>query len=400
MSRILALAALGLLAGCTSRGDCADSNYGGAECREVAQNELARLTAGGTDLRFTDPRSIDSAWVPAGHFFTRGGVVHARIGYPGDFAIRVLGAEPLELVVENVDPHLQVTVGPAGAEVVAGPVDEHLSLTLQLAPTPDQPLWIRGHLPCPDRFRIAAFGDIQTGQDQARRMLDRMRVEAEAAELAGEPLLAMLVLGDLAHDGSETMMSEVAGILRDSPVAVAATAGNHDVFNEDPAMFTRYFGPSNYHFDLCNARVAMMDTGDSGLAPSAEARLEELLDRGDADFLLAGTHYPPYSAQWGNGWIREDQQSQVLAELAFQEVDLILAGHIHNLTEFTSFSVGDRDLHQVVTGTGGADQGVAKPRYGYYRVTVGETLDQCFVETPPEGQEPDPRRADEPPFCP
>jgi hypothetical protein len=65
--------------------------------------------------------------------------------------------------------------------------------------------------------------------------------------------------------------------------------------------------------------------------------------------------------------------------------------------------VGDRALHQVISGTAGADQGaVMTPRFGYLRVTVrGDQVERCFVEVPdPEEGSAGERRPDEPPMCP
>jgi hypothetical protein len=129
-----------------------------------------------------------------------------------------------------------------------------------------------------------------------------------------------------------------------------------------------------------------------------EARLDRLLEHDEDQSLVVGTHFPPHSGRFGNGWTHEDQQARTLAELAFAQADLAVAGHVHNLIEEPEVPVGDRTLHQVIAGTGGGGQGALRPRYGYLRVTVdGDTVGRCFVQVGDD--DPEPRRDDEPPMC-
>ena len=96
---------------------------------------------------------------------------------------------------------------------------------------------------------------------------------------------------------------------------------------------------------------------------------------------------PPYAGQTGSGWSREEQAAALLAELARDEADLVVAGHDHSLRAF-EVPVGDVVLSEVIVGTGGAYQGVGIPRYGYLRVELDDdthALTRCFVEVPPVG---------------
>ena len=75
----------------------------------------------------------------------------------------------------------------------------------------------------------------------------------------------------------------------------------------------------------------------------------------------------------------------LLAELAAADADLVLAGHNHALHDYPDLAIGDARLREIVTGTGGAFQGLGTPRYGYTRLVFGDELEPCFVEVPPAG---------------
>jgi len=74
-----------------------------------------------------------------------------------------------------------------------------------------------------------------------------------------------------------------------------------------------------------------------------------------------------------------------MAELAYQEADLALAGHVHALLDFPEVAVGSTHLHEVIVGTAGADQGLGVARYGYLRLVISDHIELCFVEVPPPG---------------
>jgi 3',5'-cyclic AMP phosphodiesterase CpdA len=240
-------------------------------------------------------------------------------------------------------------------------------------------------LPCPQRFRLAAVGDIQTNPYQFERIVERLHTEAREGEALGEPLLGLLLLGDLTESSRAEEFELVRQILDRMPVPTAATPGNHDIYRRNIAFYNRTFGPGTHAFSICSARVVLLDTGSGTLAPSVEGRLGELLARRGERFLLAGMHYPPYPGLTGQGWAREDQAHHLLVELAIAEADLVLTGHVHALREFTDIPVGDRHLREVIVGTAGANQGLGVARYGYLRVVIGAAAETCFVEVPPPG---------------
>ncbi|MCA9657554.1 MAG: metallophosphoesterase [Myxococcales bacterium] len=376
--------------------ECVVPNYTDPECRVIVENELARLdAASGVEVRFVDPRGSDLDWDALGLVEEpAAGSVRARVASVGDFALRIRGdadeARTVDLELTNVDPRAVLRVGPVG--------DLDSGITL---PQPGEPLLrrqlsvdvdagaeveLRGELPCPERFTLAFVGDIQTNPTHFERILERIREDGEAAADAGAPLLGMVIVGDLTEWSNDEEFFKIRALLGNAPAPVAVTAGNHDIFRGAVAIYNSYFGPANYNFDVCGARVAMIDTASARLASSIEGRLGELVGRGDADLLIMATHYPPHWGLSGDGWSREDQPQLLLAELALAEADLIVAGHQHALRD-SIIHVGGRDLRQIIVGTGGADQGLGVARFGYLRLRVDPSagITPCFVEVPPPG---------------
>jgi hypothetical protein len=169
-------------------------------------------------------------------------------------------------------------------------------------------------------------------------------------------------------------------------VPVALTPGNHDIHRPFRAHYNEYLGPGNHAFTICTTRVVLLDSGSGAIARSVEGRLPELLDRRGAQHLLLGMHHPPYAGLTAAGWSSERASERLLVEAAIARVDLIVAGHAHSLHHFAQIPVGNRELHEIITGTGGAYQGLGIPRYGYVRLTIdSDGIEPCFVEVPPPG---------------
>ena len=399
MRKILfTVAGLGALASIVASGSCAvpectNPDYSEPECRVIAENELARLrTPSSIEVRFQDPAARSTAtWDARGRLELEDGVVRARVAGPGRFAISLESEEgaPDMVTVEldNVDPSADVWVDQAGTETpVLAPSDQSLRRSVELAITPGEPVFVRGRRGCPERYRVAFVSDIQTNPAQFERIVEQLERERDDGDIVGEPLVALVIAGDLTESSRDDEFDLVEGLLRNAPVPVVVTPGNHDIYRPRQPHFNRRFGPGNHVVEVCGLRLVMLDTGSGAIARSVEARLPELFERGDARDVIVVMHHPPYAGLTGAGWSREDRAQRLLAEAAIANVDLIVAGHAHALRDFPGISVGDTTLRQVIAGTGGAYQGLGEPRFGYLRVTVGgPDLQTCFVETPPPG---------------
>lgn len=377
---LLMLFAVALLPSC-GHPECALGGYGFAECRVVAENHYARLTTStGVELRFQRP-DVDSTetWDALGVLQEpEAGVVHARPATLMDFALSVEGdgAETLTLVLHNVAPDSRITVD--GTELdPPDPPTLSRSLELELG---DEPVWIRGRRDCPDRYRLLAAGDVQTNPIQFERIVEDLHAELERGEEVGEPVLGLLLLGDLTENGEVDQFERIEQILAGSPLPVAVMPGNHDVAGDDYALFNRRLGPGNFAFGVCRSKVVMLDTGDAGLAASVEARLPELLDPTGFDHLVAGTHYPAFPDRTGTGFRDGQQAARLLSELVRSGADRLVVGHIHDWLDYPEIPVGDATVHQVITGTAGASQGLGVPHYGVTRITFREGVETCFHE--------------------
>jgi len=397
---VLAASSIGLAIGALTcaQPECVVPDYRDPECRVVVESELARLRAAvGVELRFHDPDAADlDAWDALGLVREApDGRIRARPAGLGDFLLSVRGAADhpsvIKLELSNIDPAAALTVDPPGALLDAAP-PALLTRELTLQVDPGQRLTIRGARPCPRRYHLVFVGDIQTNPLQFERIVAKLSEDAQALAAAGEPLLGLVVVGDLTEWSYEVEFAQIAEILARAPAPVAVTAGNHDIFRKIVATYNMTFGPANYASTICGVRLGVIDSGSAGLARSIEGRLPELLDRRGQPHLIAATHIAPYSGLTGDGWVREDQADMILAELALQRADLLIAGHSHALIDYPELAAGSHQLRQIVVGTGGASQGVGVARFGYLLVRVGERLDPCFVEVPPPGWSGPPNR--------
>ncbi len=371
-----------IVAGC-ARPECYAPDYRRAECRVVAENQWAHLVdATGVEVRFQDPTTDRTAgWVAHGRVHVGSdGVLEARVATLGEFRLSIhpgdTAVDSITLRLSNVHPLIEID----GQVAVNG-----LTRTV-VVPVGNSVTELRGTLPasaCGDGAKLVAVGDIQTNPGHFQRIVEALHAEAALASADNTPLLGMLFLGDIAESGTRLELEEVARLMASAPVPTAVTPGNHDIYVGDEPVFNQVFGPGNMAFDVCDTHVVLLDTGSAAIADSIEGRLPELL-ASDRSQLIAGMHYPMYSAQTDNGWTRQDQADALLAEMAIAGVDLLVTGHMHRRSEHTGGPV-----HQIVVGTGGASQQLATPDYGYLRVQLGGPPTGCFVPVPAPGVAPD-----------
>lgn len=386
---LLTVAPLG--AGCLPP-ECVNGSVYTAECRVAAENHHARLvTSQGVDLRFHTVGTTErDGWDALGVFEeSPDGTVLARPAGLGDFVLSLehpSEAVTISLRLENVASDLALRNDAEEPVPNTRPTGLSRELTLDLAP--GEPTRIQGRRPCPDVYRLVAAGDIQTNPRQFERIIQDLHNQAADAASLGEPLLGMLLLGDLTEDATEAEFRRIREILASSPVPVATTPGNHDIIGGDLGTYNRLFGPGSYAFDVCRTRVAMLDTANGALAPSIEGRLPELVDRGPQPFLIAGTHYPAVAGRTGAGFADELQAAYLLSELVRNGAEALFVGHVHTWLAFEDVPVGPGAIDQYITGTAGASQGAGLPFFGVTRMRFGNSMQTCFVEVPEPGRLP------------
>ncbi len=392
--RMSALVAIAAASTACAQPECVTPNYANAECRVLMENELARTrTPSGVEVRFQEPAATTPETWSAGGLLESpdGQTVRARVAGPGMFSLSLASedgeAATVELVLDNVDPRAVVSVETSATledipAAEGGGLQRAADVTLQ----PGETTWVRGALVCPSRFRLAFASDIQTNPGQFERIVERLRREAEEGAAADEPLLGLVVAGDLSESSRFEEFERIDQIARGAPAPVAVTSGNHDIYRPLRPLYNRTFGPGNYALSICGLRLVMLDSGSGAIADSVEARLGELFERPAGDRLIVSMHHPPHAGLTGSGWSDEQAATRLLVEAAAASADLIVAGHSHALHDFDDIPIGDRRIREVVAGTAGAYQGLGTPRYGYVRVTVDASgVETCFVETPPPG---------------
>lgn len=394
---LLALCLATSLTGC-SETECATPDYTRAECRVLAENGFARLlSSSGVELRFQDPSATDAtdateSWSTEGIIAERGSMISARVAHMGEFALSLRNpaneARTLTLELSNVHPLATLEDNPQFIE--QPPVGTTTRRELLVTVPARGVTWIRGGLghanACTPTFRLAVLADVQTNPTQFARIIERIQKEAGLAQAAGELLAGVVMAGDLTESSSEDEFRIFSDMLEAASVPFALTPGNHDVFESTLPFYNQNFGPGNYAFSVCGARIAMLDTGSGAIAESVLGRLPELFDRGDDEFLLTAMHHPPYAGLTSAGWSREDMAMITLGEFAHQGGDLVIAGHAHMLREFAEVPVAGVTVREIIAGTAGAWQGGGQPIYGYVRLTfAGGEIDACFVEVPPPG---------------
>ena len=379
------------LVNCTET-ECATPDYSRAECRVLAENEFARLrTSSGVEVRFQTAAATDASasWSAEGIVRERGQLITARVAHMGDFAISLRDtsgqAQSLELELTNLHPAVVIADDAHVVELSRSGAKRRLAVTVPAGGT----TWVRASLTaaCTPTIRLLAMADVQTNPTQFIRIIERLQTEQLLAAQAGELLLGAVFAGDLTESSSEDEFRVFAEMLETTSVPFALTPGNHDVFASDQPFYNQNFGPGNYAFDVCNLRVAMLDSGSGSVADSVIGRLPELFARGDAEHLLAVMHHPPYAEITAGGWSREDLAAIVLGEFVEQGGELVVAGHAHMLREFRDVPIAGGRVREIITGTAGAVQGAGQPLFGYVRLTITGDADisACFVEVPPPG---------------
>lgn len=409
---LLTVGALGLttLEGCTEV-ECATPDYTRAECRVLAENEVARLRSSeGVEVRFQTDAAGEAqdhtSWTPEGVLREVGEVVEARAAHMGAYALslrpdQASEAALVELRLANVHPRARVrTVEPGGVETEWP--GQGTTRAIPVPVTPGQTTWVRVDLDCSsyaNGYRVAVLGDVQTNPTQFARILERMQDEAVYAEQAGQLFVGALMPGDLTEEAKEDEFKAFLEALEPASFPVAVVPGNHDVYEGYQPHYNLAFGPGNYAFDVCDTHVAMLDTGSGSLAPSVIGRLPQLFAKGDQTHSFAVMHHPPYAELSSAGWSDEAMAMVMLGEFAHQKGDAVLAGHAHMLDEF-ELDIAGREIEEIIAGTAGAAQGAGHPLYGYVRLTFTDAgIERCFIEVPTPGAIPVQNTTSDMPIC-
>jgi len=212
----------------------------------------------------------------------------------------------------------------------------------------------------PADFTFAVCGDNRRGERAYREVLALVQQDGSAF---------LINTGDLVNSGRKRQFVRFAELMRDFSLPFYPVPGNHDNADGLLTAYLRYSGApaANYSFDYGLAHFALVDSSLGDLAPKTMAWLSQDLEATRQPLKFVVLHHPPFDPA-GTGHIMHRGNVQFMQLMAAQEVDWVLAGHIH------SFDEQIRDgVHYVITGGAGAPLYEASQRpafYHYVRITV------------------------------
>jgi len=131
-------------------------------------------------------------------------------------------------------------------------------------------------------IKFAVMGDLRGGERIFSELLSQ--AAREGAQFA-------VVTGDLVSSGLPNQYLNFAELLKNAPLPVLPTPGNHDYQNQGKGYYTRLFGQLNYSFDLAGYRFILLDNADGQLTASQLNWLEAKLQTPLPKFVFL--HVPP-----------------------------------------------------------------------------------------------------------
>jgi 3',5'-cyclic-AMP phosphodiesterase len=191
---------------------------------------------------------------------------------------------------------------------------------------------------------LAQLSDLHVGaHENGVDPVPRLEAVVEAVRSLPNQVDAVLVSGDLTHDGGQTEFQLVRRLLERLEVPFHVMPGNHD----DRALARETFGlpgagdePVNYSVDVGHLRLVVFDSNvpgqDPGRYDSEQLRWldSELGAQPDRPTLLA-MHHPPLATgvrEW-DGINLEPGQREALADVVAKHPQLraIVGGHLHRI---------------------------------------------------------------------
>lgn len=257
---------------------------------------------------------------------------------------------------------------------------EDLTLTFRTAPEPGTA----------KPARIWVVGDSGTGEVHQALVHEAMRRHAAAT---GKTMDLYLHVGDMAYSkGTDEQFQKNFFLPYEttlSHLVCWAAMGNHEGHNSDGGkgigpFFDAYVCPtkgeagglasgseSYYSFDHGNIHFITLNshdldrTPDGAMARWLEADLKQTGERGEARWLIAFWHHPPYSKGTHNSDTEKplvEMREHIMPILERHGVDLVLAGHSH-IYERSMLIHGAYDTPSTAAGVV-LDDGTGDPRNG------------------------------------
>ena len=172
----------------------------------------------------------------------------------------------------------------------------------------------------------------------------RMKAVLDAAVADHPDATALILLGDLTHDGSAAAYRVLAELLADVPMPVIPMMGNHDnretFLTQFPDAPQTASGHIQTVLDIGHHRIITLDSLDGPpyapdhhagrLCPDRRAFLQDALDGRDGRHVLVCIHHPPFDTGIrGMDRIKLADGDSMLDQLAAAGQVHLICGHIH-----------------------------------------------------------------------
>ncbi|MDB6152122.1 MAG: PQQ-binding-like beta-propeller repeat protein [Chthoniobacteraceae bacterium] len=164
------------------------------------------------------------------------------------------------------------------------------------------------------------------------------RVVAHVRALRPAPSFCVLD-GDLADSGTQEQLGAVREIFRPLPMPLHPVIGNHDCTeNGDRSAFEALFGKqTNYRFEQSGCQFLVLDSIEgrrvyrTRISQQTLGWVDQTLPQlSPQKPLIVLTHFP-----LGRNWLRPLNANALLGRLRTRNIQAVLSGHWHGLTERT-----------------------------------------------------------------
>jgi predicted phosphodiesterase len=215
----------------------------------------------------------------------------------------------------------------------------------------------------PDSFTFAVFGDPHYVLGP-HPTLERFR-----GDVVEKGIDFFLVLGDIAHDGTEAQMRRARAGLDSIGRPYYVTNGNHDLYQADAWLsFKTEFGPSCYSVVIADKlKLIFIDTAEGRLGECQFQWLEQELATAGDRIKFVGTHFPVYDGDTPGVYRMASGPERARLQHLLQKygVFAIASGHIHGWRDTEVEGV-----RHFITGTMQASEdGLDFGNLGYMLVT-------------------------------
>lgn len=222
-----------------------------------------------------------------------------------------------------------------------------------------------------DRYSFVIFGDL-TGAESpfSTRHGGFLAFRALVKRLQDSHPAFAISLGDLASQATRFAYQRVSKLLRQIPVPLTVTPGNHDLFAHreyDSSQFHNLFGADNAAFRIGPVCFVILNNAWGGLDPQQFTWLEQTLARPPATFTLLFCHKPPFDLRPDGRYAMEDRDHAQRLHKMFRAhgVTAVFSGHVHSL-----LSERRDGVTYVISGGGGSKLTSPQDHYHYLAVDV------------------------------